>query len=84
MMFADRDYERGDRGSINDQLRPQVTVMDCTVNNYSVVTIRCKDRPKLLFDTVCTLTDMQYVVFHANIDAERPEAYQVRYPSGGI
>ncbi|BBG94359.1 ACT domain repeat 4 [Prunus dulcis] len=32
--------------------------------DYSVVTIRSKDRPKLLlFDTVCTLTDMQYVVF---------------------
>ncbi|KAF3775147.1 ACT domain-containing protein [Nymphaea thermarum] len=79
MMFADRDYERGERASSDDQLRPQVTVTDCTDKDYSVVTIRCKDRPKLLFDTVCTLTDMQYVVFHANVDAERPEAYQEYY-----
>lgn len=41
------------------------------------VTIQSKDRPKLLFERVCTLTDMQYVVFHANIDAEGPQAYQV-------
>ncbi|PQQ19939.1 ACT domain-containing protein ACR8-like [Prunus yedoensis var. nudiflora] len=27
----------------------------------------CKDRAKLLFDVVCTLTDMDYVVFHATI-----------------
>ena len=43
----------------------------------TLVTIRCKDRPKLLFDTVCTLTDMDYVVFHANIDTEGPDSYQV-------
>ena len=42
-----------------------------------MVTIRCKDRPKLLFDTVCTLTDMQYVVFHGSVNAEGPEAFQV-------
>lgn len=77
MMFADRDYERGDQDCIIDSLRPHVTVMDCTEKDYSVVTIRCRDRPKLLFDTVCTLTDMQYVVFHANVDAETTEAYQV-------
>uniref|UniRef100_A0A803L7N9 ACT domain-containing protein ACR n=1 Tax=Chenopodium quinoa TaxID=63459 RepID=A0A803L7N9_CHEQI len=38
-----------------------------------------QDRPKLLFDTVCTLTDMQYVVFHGSVDAEGPEAYQEFY-----
>ncbi|KAF3775120.1 ACT domain-containing protein [Nymphaea thermarum] len=79
MMFADRDYERGDQDCIIGSLRPHVTVMDCTEKDYSVVTIRCRDRPKLLFDTVCTLTDMQYVVFHANVDAETPEAYQEYY-----
>lgn len=82
MMFDDRDYERapGDdtaAKSEDQKLRPMVEVVNCYDKDYSVVTIRSKDRPKLLFDTVCTLTDMQYVVFHANIDAEGPEAYQV-------
>ena len=39
--------------------------------------VRCEDRPKLLFDTVCTLTDMQYVVFHGTIDSDGPKAIQV-------
>ncbi|XP_065860627.1 ACT domain-containing protein ACR4-like isoform X2 [Euphorbia lathyris] len=79
MMFADRDYERGDDDGLDEKQRPNVTVVNWYDKDYSVVTIKCKDRPKLLFDTVCTLTDMEYVVFHANIDAERPEAYQEYY-----
>lgn len=77
MMFADRDYERTDDDVLDEKQRPNVEVVNWYDKDYSVVTIRSKDRPKLLFDTVCTLTDMQYVVFHANIDAEGPEAYQV-------
>ncbi|KAI3970756.1 hypothetical protein MKX01_024403 [Papaver californicum] len=76
MMFADRDYERADDNLLDEQTRPSVTVVNWCDKDYSVVTIRSKDRPKLLFDTVCTLTDMKYVVFHANVDAEQPEAYQ--------
>ncbi|CBI27326.3 unnamed protein product, partial [Vitis vinifera] len=40
---------------------------------------KSREAKTLLFDTVCTLTDMQYVVFHANVDAEGPEAYQEYY-----
>ncbi|KAK6131991.1 hypothetical protein DH2020_034265 [Rehmannia glutinosa] len=36
-------------------------------------------RPKLMFDIVCTLTDMQYVVFHATISSEGPYASQEYY-----
>ncbi|XP_042516067.1 ACT domain-containing protein ACR4-like isoform X2 [Macadamia integrifolia] len=80
MMFADRDYERSlDDATPDETLRPNVMVVNLYDKDYSVVTIRSKDRPKLLFDTVCTLTDMQYVVFHANIDAEGPEAIQEYY-----
>lgn len=80
MMLADRDYERsGDiMGDVNQ--RPEVSVVNWGDKDYSVVTIRSHDRPKLLFDTICTLTDMQYVVFHGNVDAETSEAYQVAYP----
>ncbi|KAJ3697995.1 hypothetical protein LUZ61_001700 [Rhynchospora tenuis] len=79
MMLADRDYERsGDvKGDVNQ--RPKVSVVNCGDKDYSVVTIRCRDRPKLLFDTVCTLTDMQYVVFHGNVDSKMSEAYQEYY-----
>lgn len=76
MMFADRDYERKDE-CCSEKERPDVKVVNWYDKDYSVVTIRCKDRPKLLFDTICTLTDMEYVVFHGNVDAEGPEAYQV-------
>ncbi|KAJ9707719.1 hypothetical protein PVL29_000001 [Vitis rotundifolia] len=79
MMFADRDYENIYNDRSDEAQRPNVNVVNWCDKDYSVVTIRSKDRPKLLFDTVCTLTDMQYVVFHANVDAEGPEAYQEYY-----
>ncbi|CAL0315265.1 unnamed protein product [Lupinus luteus] len=79
MLFADRDYDRVNDDDFDEKQRPNVNVVNWFDKDYSVVTIQSKDRPKLLFDTVCTLTDMQYVVFHANIDAEGPEAYQEYY-----
>lgn len=79
MMYADRDYDVNDahHGSTSDRSKPLVTVENCVDKGYTVVNLRCPDRPKLLFDTVCTLTDMQYVVYHGTIIAEGPEAYQV-------
>lgn len=79
MMYADRDYDIIDAkgGSTSEPSKPLVTVENCTDKGYTVVNLRCPDRPKLLFDTVCTLTDMQYVVYHATVIAEGPEAYQV-------
>lgn len=77
MMFDDRDYERVGDDSSEEKERPSVNVVNWHDKDYSVVTIQCKDRPKLLFDIVCTLTDMQYVVFHGNVEAEGTEAYQV-------
>uniref|UniRef100_A0ACD5ZVE3 Uncharacterized protein n=1 Tax=Avena sativa TaxID=4498 RepID=A0ACD5ZVE3_AVESA len=56
-----------------------VEVEDCAERGYTLVNVRCRDRPKLLFDTVCTLTDMQYVVFHGTVIAEGSEAYQEFY-----
>ncbi|KAJ1255095.1 hypothetical protein BS78_K292500 [Paspalum vaginatum] len=58
---------------------PVVAVEDCAERGYTLVNVRCRDRPKLLFDTVCTLTDMQYVVFHGTVTAEGTEAYQEYY-----
>ncbi|XVF16165.1 hypothetical protein REPUB_Repub10bG0008000 [Reevesia pubescens] len=82
IMFADRDYERveraGARAVEEESSRPQVTLLNIE-KDYTVITMRSKDRPKLLFDIVCTLTDMQYVVFHGMVNTGRMEAYQEFY-----
>ncbi|GAB2221004.1 hypothetical protein Droror1_Dr00012166 [Drosera rotundifolia] len=62
LMFEDRDYEKLDGtedGRVEDKnLRPDITVINCVQKDYTVITMRTKDQPKLLFDIVCTLTDM--------------------------
>ncbi|CAK9144347.1 unnamed protein product [Ilex paraguariensis] len=88
MMYADRDYDTDGMGCVSTSGRsnPLVTVENCADKGYTLVNLRCPDRPKLLFDTVCTLTDMQYVVFHGTIIAEGPEAHQeyyIRHMDGG-
>ncbi|XP_042034233.1 ACT domain-containing protein ACR6-like isoform X6 [Salvia splendens] len=82
-MFADQDYEKTE-GSIarvvqDKSSNPLVTVSDRTEKGYTVITVRSDDRPKLLFDTICTLTDMQYVVFHGVVRGGTDEAYQEYY-----
>lgn len=49
---------------------PEVQIQHSSLFNYWLVTIRCRDRNKLFFDTVCTLCDMRYDIFHATIDGE--------------
>ncbi|KAL0326488.1 UNVERIFIED_CONTAM: ACT domain-containing protein ACR8 [Sesamum angustifolium] len=73
MMFADRDYERTPIIKTSDD-SPVVSVQNYLQRDYSVVNIHCKDRTKLLFDVVCTLTDMDYVVFHATVDTSGDRA----------
>uniref|UniRef100_A0A7C9CRJ3 ACT domain-containing protein ACR n=1 Tax=Opuntia streptacantha TaxID=393608 RepID=A0A7C9CRJ3_OPUST len=81
LMYADRDYDMMNLNGVDHESshrrKPLVTVENCPERGYTVVNLCCPDRPKLLFDTVCTLTDMQYVVYHATVIAEGPEAYQV-------
>lgn len=81
MMYADRDFDANDVDcrSTSEGRKPLITVENCTDKGYTAVNLRCADRPKLLFDTVCTLTDMQYMVYHATVIAEGPEAYQVNF-----
>ncbi|XP_058736587.1 ACT domain-containing protein ACR4-like [Vicia villosa] len=82
LMYADRDYDvyDGDYScSTSDRNKLYVTVDDCIDKGYTVVNLRCPDRPKLIFDTVFTITDMQYVVYHGTVIAEGPEAYQEYY-----
>ncbi|KAL1550482.1 ACT domain-containing protein ACR4-like [Salvia divinorum] len=77
MMYADRDYDNLYVGSVTDErIKPLVAVENCVEKGYTVLNMSCPDRPKLLFDTVCTITDMQYVIFHGTINAEGQEAQQ--------
>lgn len=74
MLFADRDYERTPILKYTSD-SPLVTVQNWAGRGYSVVNVQCKDRVKLLFDVVCNLTDMEYVVFHATINTNGDRAY---------
>ena len=56
-----------------------MSITHSSMNKYWLVTIKCKDRTKLLFDTVCTLADMDYDVFHATIDSVQGDAMQEYY-----
>ncbi|CAN6450096.1 unnamed protein product [Victoria cruziana] len=88
MMFEDGDYEGvggvDERKKRND-VGTTVSIDHCHEKGYSVVTVLSRDRPKLLFDTVVTLTDMKYVVFHAAISSKGSLAIQeyfVRHMDG--
>ncbi|KAK4273950.1 hypothetical protein QN277_017249 [Acacia crassicarpa] len=88
MLFADRDYECTGVTAEMDYppcFRPKIAIERCEEKGYSVVSVSCKDRAKLMFDIVCTLTDMQYVVFHATISSDGPYAsqeYFIRHMDG--
>ncbi|CAI9115575.1 OLC1v1016507C5 [Oldenlandia corymbosa var. corymbosa] len=82
MLFADRDYENrllSTETEYDPSCAPKIIIDRCVEKGYSVVTVNCRDRPKLMFDIVCTLTDMQYVVFHAVISSGGPNASQEYY-----
>lgn len=76
LMFADRDFQKNPIFKYTSET-PLVTVQNWAERGYSVVNVQCKDRIKLLFDVVCNLTDMEYVVFHANINSTNDQAHMV-------
>ncbi|KAL2318381.1 hypothetical protein Fmac_032257 [Flemingia macrophylla] len=89
MLFADRDYESAGVTTTDvdcaPSFRPKIRIERIVEKGYSVVSVRCKDRAKLMFDIVCTLTDMQYVVFHATISSEglyASQEYFIRHMDG--
>lgn len=56
-----------------------VKIQKCKESGYSIVSVRSRDRPKLLFDTVCALTELQCVVQHAAISSQGSTAFQEYY-----
>nr|XP_043612180.1 ACT domain-containing protein ACR2 [Erigeron canadensis] len=66
--------------------KASVLIENCTEKGYSIVSVKCRDRRRLMFDTVCTLADMQYVISHASVDSRGGHAFQeyfVRKIDGG-
>ncbi|XP_051122649.1 ACT domain-containing protein ACR6-like [Andrographis paniculata] len=85
MMYEDRDFDN-QNSVVEARSKPVVKLENCNQKGYTLVNMVCPDRPKLLFDTVCTITDMEYVIFHGAIVAEGPEAeleYYIRHSDGG-
>ncbi|RAL46660.1 unnamed protein product [Cuscuta campestris] len=84
LMAADGDFEQC--GPRNEGGGARVKIENCKEKGgYSIVTVWCRDRPKLLFDTVCALTDMRYVVSHASIssqDSMSVQEYYLRHEDG--
>ncbi|PKU63365.1 ACT domain-containing protein ACR4-like [Dendrobium catenatum] len=56
--------------------QPQVSVEYWRDKDYLVVNVRSSDRPKLMFDIVCVLTDLDYDVFHGSINTDGSIAIQ--------
>ncbi|CAN4083054.1 unnamed protein product [Withania somnifera] len=90
LMAADGDYEQccscaydSSEDIVHMQKKgfnsTEVKIENCKEKGYSIVTVRSLDRPKLLFDTICILTDLQYVVFHASISSFESIAFQEYY-----
>lgn len=78
IMYAGHDYDNQNVGTAaGERIKPLVTVENYTKKGYTVVNMKSPDRPKLLFDTVCTITDMQYSIFHGTVIAQGLEAQQV-------
>lgn len=78
LMYDDREYEEPDTSRLAHGKPPKIQIKR-NERGYSMISIQCKDRPKLLFDIVCTLTDMQYVIYHALINSPGPETTQEFY-----
>ncbi|KAG2444350.1 hypothetical protein HXX76_001106 [Chlamydomonas incerta] len=56
--------------SASSAQKPEVSIQHTKQHNYWMINIRCRDRQKLLFDTVCTLADLNYDVYHGAVDCE--------------
>ncbi|XP_028547427.1 ACT domain-containing protein ACR4-like, partial [Dendrobium catenatum] len=56
--------------------KPQVSIESWRERDYLVVNVSSSDRPKLMFDSVCTLTDLDYDVFHGSINTDGSVAIQ--------
>eukprot|EP01023_Acetabularia_acetabulum_P027109 TRINITY_DN25664_c1_g1_i1.p1 TRINITY_DN25664_c1_g1~~TRINITY_DN25664_c1_g1_i1.p1 ORF type:complete len:525 (-),score=87.52 TRINITY_DN25664_c1_g1_i1:154-1728(-) len=59
--------------------KPHVRIQKDHQRGYWFVEVTCKDRTKLFFDTVCTLSDLDSDIYHASIDERTGIGYQEYY-----
>jgi len=72
---VDSDNDNDDNDCLpSDELKPDVTIMEGS-SGYWEVLIHCADRPKLTFDAVCTLADLNYEIYHATVDIVEERAF---------
>ncbi|KAM3314490.1 hypothetical protein ACQJBY_033367 [Aegilops geniculata] len=79
LLSEDREADRRAPAEGPTTTATAVAVQEWGERGYSVVTVSCRDRPKLLFDVVCTLTDLDYVVYHGTFDTDGDHAQQEFY-----
>ncbi|KAG6604113.1 ACT domain-containing protein ACR1 [Cucurbita argyrosperma subsp. argyrosperma] len=92
LMYANGDYKlcccRDDSEICKKGCtRTHVRIESCKEKGYSIINIKSRDRPKLLFDTICALTELQYVVFHAAVSSNgtiADQEYFIRHKGGCI
>ncbi|KAJ0900590.1 putative protein kinase RLK-Pelle-CrRLK1L-1 family [Helianthus annuus] len=77
IMSADKYFEP--EPTLNDKRSHKLDVVSWNDDNYSAISIWCKHTPKVLFDTICTLTELGYFVFHGNFYADGAKAYQMEF-----
>ncbi|GMG98983.1 hypothetical protein Nepgr_000823 [Nepenthes gracilis] len=56
--------------------KTMVSVENCDEKGYSVGTVECIDRPRLMFDTICTLMDLECHIFHGFMRSSQGSAFQ--------
>ncbi|GBG72856.1 hypothetical protein CBR_g12575 [Chara braunii] len=80
MMFDDRDFVSPHLSECGQLTSPVLThksprSVSVKVENvpdyqYTMISVKSSDRARVLFDTVCTLADMEYDICHAYLKAE--------------
>jgi UTP:GlnB (protein PII) uridylyltransferase len=78
MMLSIKDFDEDSNCSSKEEEKIMVTVGSCKQRGYTIVNIECKDHSRLMFDIVCTLTDMDYDIFHAYTTSQAGYVCQVR------
>ncbi|XP_020589395.1 ACT domain-containing protein ACR4-like [Phalaenopsis equestris] len=81
LMDADRGFENVKKSS--EQLcRPHLSIENWNDRDYLVINIKTHDRLKLMFDTICALTDMGYDVLHGFVSCHESVAFQEYFVRG--
>ncbi|GAU39685.1 hypothetical protein TSUD_320980 [Trifolium subterraneum] len=79
LMLSVRDFDEGFNCSSKEREKIMVNIDNCNQRGYTIVNIKCKDYSRLMFDIVCTLTNMDYDIFHAYTTSQAGVFYQAHW-----